>query len=182
MKQILTLSMVFLGVLSGCASPPSVYNYAAGSAMTVDGSMTVGSFKYLPAEVHKNIKDNEIESIIPAFNPVIDKPIKEYFRTAIFNESRLVGINVKNSTNILTGEIIKFSWRHDLTEGDFTLEVKYMISRTGSKECYNKKHTTKITAPNSFGGSNHNRTWNEVIKVNIETAFQDPQFVSCIRP
>jgi hypothetical protein len=182
MKRIIILSVACIGILSGCSSPPPVYNYTAGSTMTVEGAMTIGQFKYLPAEVGGKIKENEIESFYPLLTAVIDKPIKEYFRAAVFNESRLVGIDVKDSKNVLTGEIITFSWHHDLTEGDFTLEVKYIISSADHKECYNKIHTTKKTAPNSFGGSTHNRTWNEVIKINIEKAFQDPQFVSCIRP
>ncbi|MEZ9102782.1 hypothetical protein AB4130_25995 [Vibrio sp. 10N.286.54.A9] len=49
-------------VLSGCSSAPITLNYAPSSTMSVEGSLNVGDFKYLPGEINPEVKPNQIRN------------------------------------------------------------------------------------------------------------------------
>jgi hypothetical protein len=177
MRNTLTNLVLLTGILSGC-SATVVHNYSPSSNMSVNGALEVGTFKYLPAEQDKNFKPNQIQVTAP-FQIYLENPIHKHFEGALFKESRSVGIVVKESTNLLHGEIQEFSRYHGLLEADFTLKVRYVVSTKDSKSCYDKVQTIKKTTD---AGYSSGPIWNEVIKLNIEKAFQDSQFVSCIHP
>jgi hypothetical protein len=161
---------------TGCANAPIVINYTPSSTMSVDGELKVGNFRYLPGENNSRIKSNQIRNTAIG-NVLFEKNIDEYFETALFTESRFVGIEIKDSSNTVSGEIIEFLIDDLGYNVDWTLEVKYQVSNSDNSECYSKVHKfEKKTAKfaNVFG------TLNEIMKLNIEQAFKDETFVSCI--
>ena len=180
MKSFLS-SLTLLGftvlLLTGCGNSRHVVNYAPSSIMTVKGSSTVGDFRYIPAEQnivqHNQIKNTAIGSIL------FEKNITQIIKEAVFSESRLVGINVQESNNNLTGEINLFL-ADDLGYSiDWTLDIKYVLTKKDNGSiCFEgvkvfKKNTPKFV--NAFG------SMNEVIKSNIEELYRDPQFLKCIK-
>jgi len=156
--------------LSGCATPNLTLNYAPSSTMTVEGEMNVGSFRYLPGENGK-VKPNQIRNT--AFGSVLfEKDINKYMETALFTESRFVGIKMKETGVNVSGEIIEFLIDDLGFSIDWTLEVRYLI-----EGCYNEVHTLEKKTEkfgNVFG------SLNEVIKLNIEKLFADKAFQACI--
>lgn len=145
--------------------------------MTVRGDEQVGSFRYLAAENGK-VKPNQIRNTAIG-NIMPEKNIAEYFKTALFDESRFVGVKMG------TGPIVKGQINDVLIDDpgysiDWTLDVGYQVlAADSSTPCYSdtkvlKKHTAKFA--NAFG------TLNEVMKENIEKLFEDPAFVRCITP
>ncbi|WP_444895870.1 hypothetical protein [Microbulbifer sp. SSSA005] len=177
MKAVKLFGVIILAVIAaGCAQAPITLNYAPSSTMSVDGELKVGKFKYLPAENNNRVKPNQIRNTAMG-SILLEKNINEYFETAMFTESRFVGIKVKDSNNVVSGEIIEFLIDDLGYSIDWTLEVKYLVSADESSECYSKAHKIeKNTAKfaNPFG------TLNEVMKLNIEKVFSDSEFVSCV--
>ena len=176
MKLSIIGTIVIAMGLTGCASAPITLHYAPSSTMTVDGELKVGNFKYLPGENNVDIEPNQIRNTALG-DVILDKNINKYFETALFTESRFVGIKVKDSTNEVSGEIIEFLIDDLGYSIDWTLEVKYIVTQNTNYECYSKvfkieKNTAKST--NVFG------TLNEIMKLNIEKAFQDSSFVECV--
>lgn len=163
-------------IISGCSSAPITLNYAPSSTMSVDGNLKVGDFKYLPSEINPKIKPNQIRNT--AIGDVIfEKNVDEYFETAVFTESRFVGISVGNSQNELSGEIREFLMDDLGYSVDWTFDVNYRVNSKEHGTCYEKTHRIeKNTAKfvNVFG------TLNEIIKLNIEQAFSDQAFIDCI--
>lgn len=165
------IAILFLAALAtGCATPPLTLNYAPSSTMAVEGAMKVGDFRYVPGE-GKKVKPNQIRNT--ALGSVIfEKNINEYIETAIFTESRFVGIVQKESGPELTGQINEFLIDDLGFSVDWTLDIQYVIDG-----CYDRSHTLKKKTSkfnNVFG------ILNEVIKLNIEMLFSDPEFVACI--
>ncbi len=171
MKYIVS-SVLFILFFTGCADKV-VVNYAPSSTMVVKGNVKVGQFEYLPIEKFK-VQSNQIRNT--AIGSIIfEKNINEYFRDAVFNESRLVGIKV-DGENQVSGEINDFLIDDLGFSVDWTLDVKYNVMKNGNL-CYSdnkilKKNTSKFINP--FG------TLNEVLKLNIEKVFKDIKFVECI--
>lgn len=166
------IPLVFISVFFvGCATPPLTLNYTPSSTMSVEGDMTVGNFRYLPGENEK-VKPNQIRNT--ALGSVIfEKNIDEYIETALFVESRFVGIDLKESESEVTGEITEFLIDDLGFSVDWVLDIHYVID-----DCYDNSHrlekkTDKFV--NVFG------SLNEVIKLNIEMLFGDPQFQACIK-
>ena len=175
--KIRTLNAVVVAlVISGCSSAPIVLNYAPSSTMTLEGEVKVGDFKYLPGENNKKIKPNQIRNTAMG-SVLLEKNVDEYFETALFTESRFVGLKVKESENQLTGDIVEFLIDDLGYSIDWTLEVNYVMKKSDGSDCYNKTHKIeKNTAKfaNPFG------TLNEVMKLNIEEALKDEVFVGCV--
>lgn len=163
-------------LLGGCSTAPMVLNYAPSSTMTVHGQERVGSFRYLPAEQGK-AKANQIRNTAIG-NVMLDKNVAEYFKQALFDESRFVGITMGQGAQV--GGTINDFLIDDLGWSvDWTLDVTYDVKNADGSECYTsdkvlKKHTAKFA--NAFG------TLNEVMKLNIEKLFSDPEFLRCITP
>lgn len=162
--------------LSGCATAPVTINYAPSSTMSAEGNVNIGDFKYLPGENNPKVKPNQIRNTAIG-NIILEKNVDEYFETALFTESRFVGIKVGNSENKITGEINEFLIDDLGYSIDWTLDVSYKVSSKDNENCYQKKHIIeKNTAKfaNAFG------TLNEIMKLNIEKAFSDQEFLNCI--
>ncbi len=175
--KIRTLSAIGIAViLTGCSSAPITLNYAPSSTMSVEGEVKVGDFKYLPGENNKKIKPNQIRNTAMG-SILLEKNVDEYFETALFTESRFVGLDVKESENQLTGEIIEFLIDDLGYSIDWTLEVNYVMKKSDGSDCYNKIH--KI-AKNTAKFANPFGTLNEVMKLNIEEALKDEAFVGCV--
>ena len=168
--------LVLAVLLNGCSTAPITVNYAPSSTMTLEGELKVGDFRYLPGEINKDIQPNQIRNTALG-SVILEKNIDVYFETAMFTESRFVGIKVKESDTVVSGEIIEFLIDDLGYSIDWALEVKYIVKTEKGTECYNKthrldKHTAKFI--NVFG------TLNEVMKLNIEMAFTDTDFASCV--
>jgi hypothetical protein len=177
MKIVKIIGLIFLAAIAtGCAQAPITLNYAPSSTMSVDGELKVGTFKYLPGENNARVKPNQIRNTAMG-SILLEKNINEYFETAIFTESRFVGIKVKDSANVVSGEIVEFLIDDLGYSIDWTLEVNYIVGNYDNESCYKKTHKIeKNTAKfgNPFG------TLNEVMKLNIEKAFADSSFVRCV--
>jgi uncharacterized lipoprotein len=161
-------------MLGACSTAPIAVNYAPSSTMTVSGHEKVGTFKYLPAEQGK-AKPNQIRNTAIG-NILFDKDISDYFKDALFDESRFVGIKMGEGPEI-SGTINDFLVDDLGWSVDWTLDVTYEVRKADGSTCYTgdkvlKKHTAKFA--NAFG------TLNDVMKLNIEKLFSDPAFVQCI--
>lgn len=170
--------MVLASIIAGCANAPITLNYAPSSTMSAEGELEVGDFKYLPGENNPKVKPNQIRNTAIG-NIFLEKNVDDYFETAFFTESRFVGFEVKDSENLVSGEVVEFLIDDLGYSVDWTLEVRYLVSGGEGSECYNEVHKVeKNTAKfaNTFG------TLNEVMKLNIEKAFADSDFISCVRP
>jgi len=164
-------------LLTGCANAPITLNYAPSSTMSVKGALKVGDFQYLPGkEGKKKVKPNQIRNTAMG-EVLLEKNVDEYFESALFTESRFVGINVGDTNNVVSGDIIEFLIDDLGYSIDWTLDVKYIVKSADGSDCYNKVH--KI-AKNTAKFANPFGTLNEVMKLNIEQAFQDPAFQRCI--
>ena len=170
MKMKILGALVSIGFLAGCASPPLTLNYAAGSTMSVEGEMKVGDFRYIPGEGEK-IKPNQIRNTALG-SVVFEKNIDEYIETALFVESRFVGIKVGESPTEITGEINEFLIDDLGFKVDWTLDIRYVIAGCYDQAHVIEKQTEKFV--NVFG------SLNEVMRLNIELLFADPAFKACI--
>jgi len=177
MKHLKVLGLlIFVAITSGCSTAPITVNYAPSSTMSLEGELKVGDFKYLPGENNPKIKPNQIRNTAIG-NILLEKNIDEYFEQALFTESRFVGIKVKETNNVLSGDIVEFLIDDLGYSIDWTLEVKYEVAMEDNETCYSKVHKIEKTTAkfaNPFG------TLNEVMKLNIEKLFADPEFVKCI--
>ncbi len=167
-KNIIILSVIFLA--SGCAGPV-VINYAPSSTMTVEGELKVGDFRYIPAE-EEGIKPNQLKNTALG-EIILEKNIDEYIETALFTESRFVGIKLTDSAKVITGDIKEFLVDDLGYSIDWTLDIRYVIS-----DCYDKSHKLE---KNTDKFSNPFGALNEVVKLNIEMLFNDFQFKECIK-
>ena len=168
LKLLAVFTLVIL--TAGCTAPPLTLNYAPTSTMTVEGEMHVGDFRYIPGET-ETIKPNQIKNTAMG-SIIFEKNIDQYIETAVFTESRFVGIKLQDSATQVTGEINEFLIDDLGFSVDWTLDIRYMVDG-----CYDKTHRIEKTTGkfvNVFG------SLNEVIKLNIEMLFEDPQFKSCI--
>lgn len=168
-----TLSFLFIVFFfTGCGK--MVLNYAPSSTMIVKGNVEVGEFKYLPMVFH-DVKPNQIRNT--AIGSIIfEKNISDYYEKALFNESRLVGINISGK-NYVYGEIKDFLIDDLGYSIDWKLLVNYKVKNETGSVCYDKdKLVTKNTSKfiNVFG------SLNEVMKLNIEKVFADKDYVKCI--
>lgn len=163
-------------MVTGCATPQHTVNYAPSSTLTLEGETSIGDFRYIPGEIDDKITPNQIRNT--ALGEVkFNRNVDEFFEAAVFNEARLVGIKIKKSSNIISGEIIEFLIDDLGYSIDWSLEVRYIVTGAKGDRCYDEihiiqKNTTKFS--NVFG------SLNEVIKLNIEKSFQDPAFVKCL--
>ena len=169
LKLLAVFALVIL--TAGCAAPPITLNYAPTSTMTVEGEMNVGDFRYIPGE-GETIKPNQIKNTAMG-SILFEKNIDQYIETAVLTESRFVGIKLQDSATQVTGEINEFLIDDLGFSVDWTLDIRYLIDG-----CYDKTHKIEKTTGkfvNVFG------SLNEVIKLNIEMLFEDPQFKTCIK-
>lgn len=168
------LLMASVLVMSGCATQPLTLNYGPTSTMSVDGAMSVGDFRYIPAENGKT-KPNQIPNT--AMGEVIfEKNIDEYIETALFTEARFVGIDVGKGTAEVSGSINEFSIDDLGFNVDWVLDISYQVKNENGICFETRKVVEKRTEKfgNVFGALN------EVIKLNIEQLFSEPEFVRCI--
>ena len=175
--NLLLLSSVSF-IISGCSMKvPSTYK--PSSTMSVKGSMKVGTFRYLQAEKDNElalnqIKENGIGDIF------LDKNINTLFQEALFTEARFVGINLEDSKNIITGDIIELNEDYvnwNILKVNWDLTVNYIVKKD-DKICYSKMQTINWeTTKTSF----QQDMVANVIKQNIEKLFSDKEFVNCIK-
>jgi len=171
------LTLVSIVVLSGCASPPLDVNYAPSSAMSVEGTVDVGEYRYLPSENGK-VKPNQIRNSALG-SILLDKDVAVLYRDSVFKELRFVGVNPHSADRTLKGEIIEFLIDDLGYTVDWTVQVRHQVIETkDNKVLYDgtktvKKKTAKYG--NVFG------TLNEVIKLSIEEVLTDAEFVAAIK-
>lgn len=168
-------SVLTLGfALSGCAEKIPI-DYSPSSTMTVNGTVKVGAFKYLPAITGK-MKPNQIHNTAMG-NVLLDKDVDTYFHNAVFTELRFVGIKVGAGDKTVSGEIKEFLIDDLGYSVDWTVDVHYMVSDPGGANSYDrdimtKNHTSKFINP--IGALN------QQIKANIEELLKDADFVKAI--
>jgi uncharacterized lipoprotein len=170
MKLEICVISLLLSFCVGCTSPTLIVNYTPGSTMTVEGTMNVGEFRYIPGEDEK-LQPNQIRNTA-AGTPTFDKPIDEIIETAVFTEARFVGIELGDSAHLLTGEIIEFLLDDLGFSMEWTLEIRYLIAG-----CYDRTQTVKKRDEKFM------RTLAKfylVIRQNIELLFADTDFRRCI--
>jgi uncharacterized lipoprotein len=175
--NLLLLSSVSF-MISGC-SVKVASTYKPSSAMTVKGSMKVGTFRYLQAEKDNELALNQIKE--NGFGDIfLDKNINTLFEEALFTEARFVGINLENSKNIITGEIIELNEDYvnwNILKVTWDLTVNYIVKKD-NKICFSKMKTvhwdtTKTSLQQDMVAN--------VIKQNIEKLFSDEEFVNCLK-
>lgn len=144
--------------------------------MIVNGTAFIGDFIYNPGQRDPEIALNQIENTASgAFK--FDRNVDKVFGAAVFNEARLVVIDIDPDANIISGEIDRLFVDDLGFTVDWTLNIRYVVSEPGGTQCYNRIMIVERNTPkfgNVFG------TLNEIIKANIEMAFSDPNFVQCI--
>ncbi|WP_156904911.1 hypothetical protein [Ferrimonas senticii] len=163
-------------LLTGCASAPLTLSYSPSSMLSVEGNAKVGDFKYLPGLYDQDVKPNQIKNTALG-NIIFEKNIDEYFEKAVFTESRFVGINIADSGSVISGNINQFLIDDLGYQIDWTLDVSYLVKGTDKSECYSKNQVIRKSSEkfgNVFGALN------DVMRLNIEKAFSDPDFVKCI--
>lgn len=149
--------------------------------MTATGSLSVGDFKYLPAEVPPAGKtvmtSNQIRNTAIG-NVKIDRDVKVFVRDAVFSELRFVGIKTTENGRLLTGDVEEFLLDDLGWSVDWTLRIKYTVTDTvTNKSLYaSVKNIQRRTAKfaNIFGALN------ETIKLNAEELIKDPEFIKAI--
>jgi uncharacterized lipoprotein len=140
------------------------------------GLVQIGDFRYLPSE-NNLVKPNQIRNSAQGYI-FLDKNVDEYFKTALLEESNLIGITPSAASNTITGEIVDFFIDDLGFSADWTLEVKYIVSRDITGQCYNKIykiHKNKTAKFTNFVG-----VLNDIMKRNIEKIFLDKDFLNCI--
>lgn len=178
MKPALLIIILSTLLFGGCANAPIVLNYSPSSTKTVNGAFGVGDFEYLPSNNSNQIQPNQIRNTA-ADSLIFEKNVAEYFEEALFKEARFVGINLNNSKNVVSGKITEFFIDDLGFSVDWVLEVNYIVKCNNSQEiCYNKTHKIQKTSQKFAAPLG---THNEIIKLNIEKAFNDEDFVRCIR-
>lgn len=161
-------------LLSGCATTIPV-NYAPSSTMSIKGGTAVGDFAYLPA-ASGAVKPNQIRNTAIG-NAMFEQNIDAMFRDAVFKELRFVGVDVNDPDTHLTGEIQEFLIDDLGYSIDWTIRTKYTVTGADGMRYEAVKETKRNTNKfvNVFGALN------ETIKLNIESALQDPQFLAAIQ-
>jgi hypothetical protein len=174
LTAILLLSGVTIFFVQGCARIP--LSYMPGSISKASGSVSVSTFKYLPAETGK-IKPFQIRNTALG-NLKFDKNIDIFFRDAIVAELGFSGVKTGDKTRVLGGEIEDFLIDELSTRADWTLKVHYLIinPQTGNI-VFSSTKTTKRKASKLVNVSS---ALNEMIKLNIEELLKDEAFVQAI--
>lgn len=176
LRNYLLLFGITLLLLPGCATPKVPLNYAPSSASAATGSVSVTTFKYLPAEIGK-VESCQVRNTALG-NIKFDQDVNQYFRDAVFKELRFVGIKVDDKTRLLSGEIEDFLIDDLGHNVDWTLTVKYFIkdAQNGSVLYESAKTIQRRTAKfANFYGS-----LNEIIKLNVEELIKDEAFIKTI--
>jgi hypothetical protein len=172
-RLICVVSLLIL--LSACTATVPV-NYSPSSILTVHGSLNVGQFDYLPAE-DEQIDANQIKNT--ALGSVrLDENIDDYFRSAAFTEMRFVGIEIGESSNILSGQILEFVADDLGYHIDWILAVNYQLLSNGAPEpCFDATYKTERRT-NKF--VNVVGALDETLKLNIEEVLKNADFKECI--
>jgi uncharacterized lipoprotein len=171
MNKSLLLILVASLILSGCASTPLTLNYAPSSTLSVEGQVAVGDFKYLPGQLNDKVQPNQIRNTAIG-SVVFEKNIDEYIETALFLESRFVGIKLNDKAQSIHGEINEFLIDDLGFSIDWTLDIRYVLDG-----CYDETHVLNKKT-DKFGDVFGNL--NEVIKLNVEMLLDDAAFQTCI--
>lgn len=171
--RYLILLFVSMIVFTGCGSVLPL-NYPPSSTMVVKGETKIGDFEYLPVQKF-DIKENQIRNTAIG-SALFEKNINQFFKDALFNESRLVGINVGSDKNILSGQINDFLMDDLGHSVDWTLVVRYDLKKDGVL-CFSK---TKVIDKNTLKGAVL-IFLNQIIQLNIEELFKDEDFKKCIQ-
>jgi hypothetical protein len=164
----------------GCATSTVPINYAPSSVKTAEGALSVGEFRYLPAEptAEKPIKANRIQNTALG-QVLIDRDVKQFVRDAIFAELRFVGVKTNDASRVLTGEIEEFLIDDLGYSVDWTLRVRYLLTDDSESVVYDSvKNVQRNTAKfaNVFGALN------ETVKLSAEQLLDDPAFLKAIAP
>ena len=161
-------------LVAGCSRIP--LNYVPSSIHKTSGSLSISSFKYLPAE-NGEVKPFQIRNkMLGDIN--FDKNIEIYFKEAVLLELSYVGIKLDDRNRVLSGEIEDFLIEDLGINADWTLKVNYQIKnlRTGDT-VYEATKTTKRQVSKLI---NVSTALNEMIKLNIEKLLNDPAFLRTI--
>ena len=178
----LTLALA-LGVagLSACATPTVPLNYAPSSVKSATGALSIGEFRYLPAEptAEKPIKPNRIRNTALG-QVLVDREVRQFVRDAIFAELRFVGVSVNASSPILTGDIEEFLIDDLGYSVDWTLRVRYVLTDAVTKSTV--YDSVKDVQRNTAKFSNVFGALNETVKLSAEQLLDDPAFLAAINP
>ncbi len=170
---IMPIGAPFL-LVEGCGRIP--LNYLPCSVNKISGSVSISSFKYIPAESGK-VKPYQIRNTAVG-SLKFDKDIDLFFRNAVFAQLCSAGVTLNDKNKILSGEIEDFLIDELSAGANWTLEVNYSVKnvQTG-KTLY---ESAKITKRNVSKLMNLSSAVNEMVKLNIEELLKDKEFIKTI--
>ncbi|MGP8153455.1 MAG: hypothetical protein ACLQBQ_04825 [Smithella sp.] len=174
LTAMLLLLRVAMFFVDGCARIP--LSYLPSSANKVSGSVSVSSFKYLPAETGK-VKPFQIRNTALG-NLKFDKNINIFFRDSVAAELRFSGVELDDKTRVLSGEIEDLLIDDLSYDVNWTLKVNYLVKDLQTGDAVYA--STKTTQRKASKLVNVNSALNEMIKLNIEELIKDEGFIKAI--
>lgn len=168
-----TISAVCLLLLAGCATILPL-NYSPSSKLSASGSVAVTEFRYLPA-LNGRVKSNQIG------NTALDglyfgQEVGAFFKDAVFQELRRVGVETGSGTKTLSGDVREFLIDDLGATVDWTIRVLYRV-RGSKRTLYEAEKITRRRTPK---GGDPFRPLNDSVRSNIEEVIKDPAFLRAI--
>jgi uncharacterized lipoprotein len=160
-------------VLAGCTTILPL-SYSPTSKLSASGSVAIGEFKYLPAQSGR-VEPNQIQNT--AWDDLVfDREIGAFFRDAVFQELRRIGVTAESGTRTLWGEVREFLIDDLGASVDWTIRVLYRVTE-GRKTLYESE---KITRRRTAKFGDPFETMNQSVRLNIEEVISDPVFLKAI--
>ena len=164
---------VCLMLFAGCLSTLPL-RYSPSSTLSRGGAVGVGEFHYLPA-LNDRVKTNQIQNRA-LDNLFFDQEIGAFYKDAVFQELRGVGIATESGTRTLTGEIREFLIDDLGADVDWTLRVFYRVNGR-EKTLYESEKLTRRRSPKRGDPST---ALNDTVQANIEASLEDGAFLKAI--
>lgn len=130
---LLILTLAITGALLAACSTTIPVNYVPSSIMRGSGQVSVGRFRYLPAE-RGAVAPDQFQKASAAIGVIhLSEPAAELIRTALRKELVAAGLSVSQGTSpIIEGDIQRFLYDWiGFVEVDFYLDIDFRIVRNG---------------------------------------------------
>jgi uncharacterized lipoprotein len=155
--------------------PPDPVDYAPGSALSARGTLSVGSFDYLPSTAGK-LKPNEIKVDGLRPNRHISQDVGKFFRESLLKELRFTGIKIADGGAVLSGEIKAFDDNH-VNQQTTDLTVHYVLKSAAGAVLYDGEKSSQ-----QFYKGGHLFGINAPLLANFEELLRDPAFQNALDP
>jgi hypothetical protein len=145
--------------------------YGPRSALVAHGAVSVGPFAYLLAG--PKTKANEIPCTALMTTVYLDRPVAEVMQAITLNELRFIGIDVRGTDRVLTGEIQKYKVDNIADPAEWTIAVHFTVK--------DKAGATLYDAVKSATPTNTKFLYNfREMQTVIEALVSDPDFIKAI--